>query len=147
MAVGFTGSRGGGLALVRLAQQREVPIPVYAEMSSINPVLLLPEALKARGEELGTAFVGSLTMGAGQFCTNPGLVFALEGPDLDRFVAAAAEAVTTQAAQTMLTPGIHAAYCKGVDALSAHAAAEKMGEGLAPVGPHEARAAIFATSS
>jgi hypothetical protein len=83
MAVGFTGSRAGGLALVKLAQAREVPIPVYAEMSSINPVVLMPAALKARGEALGEQFVGSLTMGAGQFCTNPGLILAIEGEGLD----------------------------------------------------------------
>ncbi|WP_114447135.1 aldehyde dehydrogenase family protein, partial [Halomonas sp. BN3-1] len=92
-AVGFTGSRSGGTALMKTAQARPEPIPVYAEMSSINPVFLLPEALKARGKELGEAFVGSLTMGAGQFCTNPGLVIAVKGEALDGFVEAAAEAV------------------------------------------------------
>lgn len=126
MAVGFTGSRGGGLALARLAQARDVPIPVYAEMSSINPVLLLPEALKARGEALGTAFVGSLTMGAGQFCTNPGLVFAIEGEGFDRFVAAASGAIRQAAPQTMLTTGIRAAYGSGTEALAGHAAVETL---------------------
>jgi len=117
-AVGFTGSRAGGLALVKLAQNRPVPIPVYAEMSSINPVLILPEALKARGAALGKEFVGSLTMGAGQFCTNPGLVLVLEGEGLDDFIAAARSALTEAAASTMLTAGIHAAYEKGVEALA-----------------------------
>lgn len=120
VAVGFTGSRGGGLALVRLAQARAVPIPVYAEMSSINPVVLLPEALKARGADLGAAFVGSLTMGAGQFCTNPGLVLAIEGNGLDEFVAAASGGVIQAAPQTMLTAGIRAAYGRGTDALAAN---------------------------
>ncbi|PSJ20174.1 aldehyde dehydrogenase (NADP(+)), partial [Halomonas sp. ND22Bw] len=78
-AVGFTGSRGGGTALMQAAQERPEPIPVYAEMSSINPVFLLPEALNNRGRDLGEAFVGSLNMGAGQFCTNPGLVIAVKG--------------------------------------------------------------------
>ncbi|MFW3617143.1 aldehyde dehydrogenase family protein, partial [Billgrantia antri] len=73
-AVGFTGSRGGGTALMRTAQARPQPIPVYAEMSSINPVFLLPEALRARGAQIAEGFVASLNMGAGQFCTNPGLV-------------------------------------------------------------------------
>ncbi|WP_163361899.1 aldehyde dehydrogenase family protein, partial [Enterobacter hormaechei] len=77
-AVGFTGSRGGGTALMKLAASRPVPIPVYAEMSSINPVFLLPHALEARAEALGKAYIASLTMGAGQFCTNPGLVLALD---------------------------------------------------------------------
>ena len=92
-AVGFTGSRAGGLALGWLAQARPVPIPVYAEMSSINPVVLCPAALAARGAALGTAFVHSLTLGAGQLCTNPGLVLAVEGAGLDVFIAAAKRAL------------------------------------------------------
>ncbi|WP_347615149.1 aldehyde dehydrogenase family protein, partial [Comamonas thiooxydans] len=112
-AVGFTGSRQGGLALLRIANNRHEPIPVYAEMSSINPVFLLPHALAARGEALAQGFADSLTMGAGQFCTNPGLVLAIDGPDLQRFVAAAGKALGAKAAQTMLTPGIYAAYQEG----------------------------------
>jgi 2,5-dioxopentanoate dehydrogenase len=129
MAVGFTGSRGGGLALAKLAQERDVPIPVYAEMSSINPVVLLPEALKARGEALGTAFVGSLTMGAGQFCTNPGLLLAIEGEGLDVFIAAAGSGVSEAKRQTMLTTGIAAAYQRGVEALSALPGVELVARG------------------
>lgn len=129
-AVGFTGSRGGGLALVRIAQQRAVPIPVYAELSAINPVLLLPGALAERAADLGKAFVGSLTMGAGQFCTNPGLVIALDGPDLDTFIASASEALSGAAPQVMLSPGIGAAYVKGVAALDANPAAERVASGL-----------------
>jgi len=113
-AVGFTGSRGGGLALQKIAQQREVPIPVYAEMSSINPVVLMPGALASRGAALGTAFIGSLTMGAGQFCTNPGLVLAVEGEGLDAFIAAATDAIGGAAPQVMLTGGIRQAYDDGV---------------------------------
>ncbi len=120
-AVGFTGSRGGGLALCRLAQSRPEPIPVFAEMSSTNPVFLLPAALRARGEALAQGFVGSLTLGAGQFCTNPGLIVALQGPALDAFIAAAASILRQSPAQTMLTPGIFRAYQAGVDALSGHA--------------------------
>lgn len=116
-AVGFTGSRGGGLALVKLAQQRPVPIPVYAEMSSINPVILLPHALKSRASELGPAFAASLTMGAGQFCTNPGLILAIDGEGADEFVATAGGSVTAAAAQTMLTPAIGSAYAQGTGKL------------------------------
>ncbi|MGQ4828690.1 hypothetical protein, partial [Enterococcus faecalis] len=76
----------------------------YAEMSAVNPVVLLPEALSARAEALGAAFAGSLTMGAGQFCTNPGLVLALAGPDCNRFVAAASAALGAVSPQVMLTP-------------------------------------------
>lgn len=117
-AVGFTGSRGGGLALMSVAASRAQPIPVYAEMSSINPVLLFPAALAARAEELGKAYVGSLSLFAGQFCTNPGVVVALDGPDLDRFLGAASEALNAVPAQVMLTGGIAAAYAKGIDALT-----------------------------
>ncbi|MBO9671779.1 MAG: aldehyde dehydrogenase (NADP(+)), partial [Sphingobium sp.] len=74
-----------------------------AEMSSINPVVLMPAALKARGAALAEAFVGSLTMGAGQFCTNPGLVIGVAGPELDAFAEAAAAALAKAAASTMLT--------------------------------------------
>ncbi|WP_458068564.1 aldehyde dehydrogenase (NADP(+)) [Rhodanobacter sp. BL-MT-08] len=145
-AVGFTGSRAGGLALVKLAQAREVPIPVYAEMSSINPVLLLPEALRARGAALGKAFVGSLTMGAGQFCTNPGLLLAVEGDGLDAFVSAAAEAVSGAAAQTMLTSAIHSAYEHAIDALHQHGQVQTIAQGPAADGGNAGRAALFSTS-
>lgn len=128
-AVGFTGSRGGGFALVQIAAARAQPIPVYAEMSSINPVVLFPAALAARAEQLGAAFVASLTMGAGQFCTNPGVVIALEGPDLDRFAQAAAEALTGSAASQMLTPGIHAAFARGVAAFEGHPAVRLLARG------------------
>jgi 2,5-dioxopentanoate dehydrogenase len=128
-AVGFTGSRSGGLALVEIARQRPEPIPVFAEMSSINPVILMPAALAARAEALGTAFVGSLTLGAGQFCTNPGLVIAVDGPDLDRFVASASAALASAAAPVMLTPGIRSAYEAGVAALDANPHAKRTGPG------------------
>ncbi|GGA38082.1 aldehyde dehydrogenase (NADP(+)) [Sphingomonas psychrolutea] len=146
-AVGFTGSRGGGLALLALAQARAVPIPVYAEMSSINPVVLLPAALKARGAALGTAFVGSLTMGAGQFCTNPGLVLAIDGEGLDAFVTAASHAVVEADAGLMLTTGIHAAYQHGVDALAGRPEVETVARGKAGNGITRGQAAFFSTTA
>ncbi|MGW8134016.1 aldehyde dehydrogenase (NADP(+)) [Sphingomonas zeae] len=146
-AVGFTGSRAGGLALVKIAQERAIPIPVYAEMSSINPVVLMPEALKARGSALGTAFVGSLTMGAGQFCTNPGLLLAIEGEGLDAFVEAARTALTDAAAQTMLTPGIHAAYTKAAESLASHDKVETVAQGKVGEGVTAGRAAFFQTTA
>ncbi|WFF42552.1 aldehyde dehydrogenase (NADP(+)) [Salinicola endophyticus] len=145
-AGGFTGSRKGGLALQQIAQQRPEPIPFYAEMSSTNPVFLLPAALAARGRELGTAFVGSLTLGAGQFCTNPGLVIAVEGPELDAFVEAAATAVEESQPQTMLTPGIHDAYTHGVATLSAHPQVHEVARGVAAEGqPNRCISALFMT--
>jgi NADP-dependent aldehyde dehydrogenase len=142
-AVGFTGSRAGGLALSKIAAARPEPIPVYAEMSSINPVLLLPGALAERGADLGKAFVGSLTMGAGQFCTNPGLLLAVPGPGLDAFVEAAAGAMGDAAAGVMLHAGILAAYQKGVARLSETQGIERLGTGLTADG--RAGAVLFGT--
>ena len=144
-AVGFTGSRSGGLALVDVAARRREPIPVYAEMSSINPVVLMPAALAARAEALGEAFVGSLTLGAGQFCTNPGLVIAIDGPDLDRFAAAAAAALGQVEPPTMLTAGIHAAYGQGVAALAGRA--ERLASGQGASAPNRCSGAIFGASA
>ncbi|MFM9370754.1 aldehyde dehydrogenase (NADP(+)) [Streptomyces sp. Da 82-17] len=117
-AVGFTGSRAAGLAVLRAASERPRPIPVYAEMSSVNPVVLLPGALAERARELAAAFVGSLTLGAGQFCTNPGLLIGVAGPDLDAFEEAAGTAVREHVGATMLTPGIAQAYHREVEAVA-----------------------------
>lgn len=143
-AVGFTGSRRGGQALMRIAAERPEPIPVFAEKSSINPVILLPHALAARGEAIAQGFVQSLTMGAGQFCTNPGLVIGVAGPALDAFTAAAATALEGIAASTMLTPGIHAAYEHGVDALASHADVRRLASGQGATGCNQAVGALFA---
>jgi alpha-ketoglutaric semialdehyde dehydrogenase len=147
-AVGFTGSRRGGLALVALAQQRHVPIPVYAEMSAINPVLLLPAALEARAETIARDFVGSLTLGSGQFCTNPGLLIAIEGEGLKRFEAAAAAALSGAKATTMLTPGIHSAYQSGVASHGGVEGVTVLARGVEePALPFSAQGALFATSA
>lgn len=145
-AVGFTGSRAGGTALMGLAAARAEPIPVYAEMSSINPVLLFPHALANRAESIGKAFAGSLVMGAGQFCTNPGLILAVEGPALERFMKAAAMALSEVAASTMLTPGILQAYEAGVEALAAHPEVRTEAHGKGGT-RHQARAMLFSTSA
>lgn len=116
-AVGFTGSRAGGLALVDIAARRPEPIPVFAEMSSVNPVVLLPAALESQAEALAQGYVGSLTLGAGQFCTNPGLVFGIEGPDLDRFTRAASMALNAVGPQTMLHAGIASHFRKAQKAV------------------------------
>jgi alpha-ketoglutaric semialdehyde dehydrogenase len=142
-AVGFTGSRGGGLALMKIAAARAEPIPVYAEMSSINPVLVLPHALATRGEAIAKAFVASLTMGSGQFCTNPGIVMGLEGKDLDGFAAKAAESLGSCAPSTMLTPGIFQAYQKGVERLSGRPGVKTVARGQAGPGPNLGQAALF----
>lgn len=128
-AVGFTGSRSGGLALMEHAASRDVPIPVYAEMSSINPVVLMPARLGEDTEELATAYVASLSLGAGQFCTNPGLVFVVDDGSAKQFVEAVRAALPDVAAQTMLTRGIKSAYVKGIAALHGLHGAELVGFG------------------
>ena len=144
-AVGFTGSRVGGLALVNIAARRPVPIPVYAELSAVNPVVLMPAALAARAETLGKAFVGSLTLGAGQFCTNPGLVIALDGPDLGRFAAAASSALAEVKPATMLSAAIHASYSQGVAALGRRT--NRIASGQAPGVRNRCSGAVFAASA
>src|SRR3954462_5593976 len=145
-AAGFTGSRAGGTALMKIAASRPEPIPVYAEMSSINPVLLFPGALAARGEAIGKAFVGALTLGAGQFCTNPGLILAVDGDGLDHFIDGAKAALKAAPAATMLTPGIHKAYCQGVSRMKEHARVQILGEGV--VGERfQGQAALFSTTA
>ncbi len=109
-AVGFTGSHAAGRALCDAAAARPHPIPVFAEMSSLNPVFLLPGALRERAAAIATGLVGSVTLGVGQFCTKPGLVFVQRGPEADTLLEALAGAVRSAACATMLTPGIHAAF-------------------------------------
>ncbi|AWK88761.1 aldehyde dehydrogenase (NADP(+)) [Azospirillum thermophilum] len=146
-AVGFTGSRRGGLALMGVAAARPEPIPVYAEMSSVNPFILMPGALARRAEAIGKGFVGSLTMGAGQFCTNPGLVLAVGGDGLDAFLAAAADALGGVQPATMLTPGIHAAYTAGLEKLAGNPTVREVGRGCACNGPNQSQAALFVTEA
>ena len=106
-AVTFTGSYKGGMALVKLAQQRNVPIPVFAEMGSINPVILFPGILENKAEQTAVAYAGSITLGAGQFCTNPGLIFAVKSAGLDVFKAKLGEQISKTPSATMLTEGIY----------------------------------------
>ena len=112
-AVGFTGSLTGGRALFDLCAARPEPIPFFGELGSVNPMFLLPAALATRAEALGAGWAGSLTMGAGQFCTNPGIAVVIDGPQADAFVAATKAALERSAPQVMLTPGIAAAYQAG----------------------------------
>ena len=114
-AVGFTGSLAGGRALFNLCAARPEPIPFFGELGSVNPMFLLPAALSARGEAIARGWAGSLTLGAGQFCTNPGIAVVIDGPDADAFVAAAKEAVGAVGPQTMLTDGIAEAFRAGRD--------------------------------
>ena len=114
-AVGFTGSLGGGRALFDLCARRPDPIPFFGELGSVNPMFLMPAALAARGGAIAQGWAGSLTMGAGQFCTNPGIAVVIDGPDADAFIEAATTALEPIGAQTMLTDGIASAYRAGRD--------------------------------
>lgn len=118
-AVGFTGSLRGGRALYDFCVRRPVPIPFFGELGSINPVFVLPSALKARGDDIARNWVGSLTMGAGQFCTNPGLMVVPAGADGDAFCATALSALKDVRPQKMLTAAIAASYDRGTKAVSA----------------------------
>ncbi|WP_370232182.1 aldehyde dehydrogenase (NADP(+)) [Cognatishimia sp.] len=112
-AVGFTGSLAGGRALFDLCAARPEPIPFFGELGSVNPMFLLPQAMAARGDALGATWAGSLTMGAGQFCTNPGIAVVMDGLHADSFQEAAQTALSEVADQTMLTDGIASAYRDG----------------------------------
>ena len=118
-AVGFTGSRAAGRALCDAAAARPDPIPVFAEMSSLNPVFLLPGALADRATDIAKGFVASMTLGVGQFCTKPGLVFALAGPALDGFIAGVTETIANVAPGTMLSGDIRVTFEHGRDMLGA----------------------------
>jgi 2,5-dioxopentanoate dehydrogenase len=128
-AGGFTGSRAGGRALFHIASSRPEPIPFYAEMSSVNPVFILPGALRERSDQLAAGLNGSVTLGAGQFCTNPGLVLLADNNDSDAFMNKLGELMNGTAEQTMLTPAIRANYQKGVSARASHAAVQTCGAG------------------
>jgi len=111
-AVGFTGSIRGGRALYDLASKREEPIPVFAEMGSINPVILLPNALKNRRDQLGATYAKSITLGTGQFCTNPGLLLGIKGEELSDFVKQLSDEIIKIEPSCMLHPNIIGAYEK-----------------------------------
>ena len=112
-AVGFTGSHLGGRALFDLCAARPEPIPFFGELGSINPMFIFAGAMANRGSTIAEGWAGSLTMGAGQFCTNPGVVVVLEGGDAEQFSQTANDALTKTPAQTMLTDGIASAYRAG----------------------------------
>jgi NADP-dependent aldehyde dehydrogenase len=125
-AVGFTGSLGGGRALFDLCAARPEPIPFFGELGSVNPMFLLPAALSARGSEIASGWAGSLTMGAGQFCTNPGIAVVIDGPDADAFAEASAAALSQGGEQVMLTDGIATAYRAGRDRVAGSAGVQEL---------------------
>lgn len=109
-AVGFTGSIAAGTQLFRWGNERHQPIPVFAEMGSVNPVFLLPEKMEEAAEEIAGMYAGSITLGVGQFCTKPGLIFGVEGPAMNRFLDALASQIKTIAPAPMLNDRIASSY-------------------------------------
>ncbi len=147
-AVGFTGSRQGGLAIAAAAAARAVPIPVYAEMSSVNPVFVLPGALADRGADLGAAFIASMNTGVGQLCTSPGLVFVVDGPGVDDLVSAASEAVNATTSAAMLNPAIASAFSTGAEKLASVPGVQTEARGTDdPAVTCAGRAALFVTTA
>jgi NADP-dependent aldehyde dehydrogenase len=116
-AVTFTGSEQGGMALYRRAQLRPEPIPVFTEMTSVNPTFILPEALAVRGAQIGDGFVERMLVNVGQACLKPAILIAIEGTGFEALRAAMVKRVSDAPARPMLTPGIHASYNSGIDHL------------------------------
>lgn len=148
-AGGFTGSRAGGRALLDIASSRPEPIPFYAEMSSINPVVLLPGALKERGDKIAAGLHESVTLGTGQFCTNPGLVFLENNEDSEAFIAKLGELMAATPERTMLTAGICSSYHEGVSTLLNHAGVQAVAHQAVErkSGAAQAAAALFKTDA
>lgn len=119
-AVGFTGSIAGGTAIYKLASSREVPIPVFAEMGSVNPVVVLPSALK-ESAHWAKQYALSITNGTGQFCTNPGLILGVKGEAFTKFISALGEEIAQISPTSMLHPTIFKAYEKGVEQVTSSA--------------------------
>ena len=142
-AAGFTGSVRGGLALAKICAERPVPIPFFGELGSVNPVVVLPGAAAARPAEIATGYAGSLTLGAGQFCTNPGLMFVPDDPGLH---GAITDAVAASAGAPMLTGRIHDSYQAAVDELTASPAVSPVADGQPGEGPWAATPHVFSTT-
>ena len=137
-AVGFTGSIKGGRALFDLASHREEPIPVFAEMGSINPVIILPNALEERGGELAKTYAKSVTLGTGQFCTNPGLIMGLKGQFLNDFTTILAEEIINIEPSCMLHPNIAGAYKRNKELVSSQAGLKVVSEKTDQLDPNYA---------
>src|SRR5215467_8114145 len=139
-AAGFTGSARGGLALAAICAQRPVPIPFFGELGSVNPVVILPGAAAARPGDIASGYAASLTLGVGQFCTNPGLLFV---PEDERLLAATAEAIRASAGGPMLTARIHDSFSAAVAELDARPGLARLAEGRPGEGPWSATSVAF----
>ena len=145
-AVGFTGSRSGGTALMATAAARPEPIPVYAEMSSINPVIFFDGALSEDPAAQAKAYLGSVSGSSGQLCTAPGLVFVPNGAGGDAFARAISGQAPDTAGQTMLTEGIYKSWIQGVEALGSQTGVELLGRGTEGAGQNAPAPAIYSST-
>ncbi|MEQ8473970.1 MAG: aldehyde dehydrogenase (NADP(+)) [Marinoscillum sp.] len=145
-AIGFTGSFGGGKALWDAANKREVPIPVFAEMGSSNPVFILPGALSDRNDSIAAGMISSLNLGVGQFCTNPGLVITNVSEDSTHLIEKMKKLATESAAGTMLSAGIKSNYEKGATRLSANHSTELVATGRAGTSVNNAETRLYQTT-
>lgn len=146
-AVGFTGSRHAGRALMDLAASRPNPIPVFAEMGSVNPVFVLPGAMRERGPAIAEGLHASFTLGVGQFCTNPGLVIVPTGPGMDEFKNKLVELVSATPAGTMLTRTIWQNFNAGIEAFKSVHGVVELARGRTEQGPNRASAVLLATDA
>lgn len=146
-AVGFTGSVHGGAALLEIIERRPVPVPFFGELSSLNPVVVTPRAAQERGAQLGGELAGSFTLGAGQFCTKPGLAFVPSGAAGDDVLSAMAEAVRGTAAQTLLNGGIAGSYSRVSSGLADLPGVRTVARGGDPQGPGFQGASLLLTTS
>ncbi|NLR59003.1 aldehyde dehydrogenase (NADP(+)) [Chitinophaga polysaccharea] len=146
-AIGFTGSFKAGMAIFEAANKRPVPIPVYAEMGSINPVLLLPAKLEAAASDVAVLYARSITLGTGQFCTNPGLLIALAGAATAQFTATLQQELSTTAAGTMLNPGICHHYYETRDQLAGRKGVQTLFAGPAETAQTKGAPALYQVSA
>ncbi len=146
-AIGFTGSYRGGKSIFDAANQRSVPIPVFAEMGSSNPVFILPGAMRSQGEQIASGLAGSLTLGVGQFCTNPGLVIANKSDDAKEFLQTLGQNVKSANPGTMLGSGIKSNYLSGVTRLGQVQGVELVASSEEPAGANAAQAQVFTTAA
>jgi NADP-dependent aldehyde dehydrogenase len=142
-AAGFTGSTNGGLYLAKICAQRDKPIPFFGELGAANPVVVLPGAAAARPDEIAAGYTGSLTLGVGQFCTNPGLLFV---PEDDALKERIAESVTASKGGPMLTGRIFDGYQQAVAQAQAHEGVQPLAAGVPGEGPWGATPRVFATT-
>ncbi len=145
-SIGFTGSFAGGKALFDAANKRPIPIPVFAEMGSSNPVFILPDALKERTESLASGMIASVNLGVGQFCTNPGVFILQKSKEALQLIDNMQKLVSASIASTMLSESIKNNYEKGVSKLSDHEAVELIANGMEGRSENQAQTKLFQTT-